>query len=104
MSIRIYQELYRSSWSGWRFVASNDSWCDGRHSPGQPTPQCHPGWTSQRMQAYVWWNCGAAGFYGDSYNYLNKAWGYIYTSSTTYSGFQQKQTGNWNDPGTVRCG
>jgi hypothetical protein len=56
------------------------------------------------MQAYVWWNCGAAGFYLKSYNYLNKAWGYIYTSSTTYSGFHEKQTGNWNDPGTVRCG
>jgi len=105
VTLRVYQELYRSSWSGWRFVASNNSYCDsGNHNSGQPYPQCHPGWALQRMQAYVWWNCGAAGFSGNKYNYLNKAWAYIYQGSTTYSGYHAKQTGNWNDPGTVKCG
>lgn len=105
VTIEVYQELYRSSWSGWRLVGTNRSWCDsGAHSSGQPYPQCHPGWTKPRMQAYVWWNCGAAGFYGSYYNYLNLAWGYIHAGSTTYGGYDERQTDNHSDPGTVPCG
>jgi len=104
VTIEHQQYLYRSSWSGWRFVGYNDSWCDsGTHSAGQPYPQCHPGWTTKRMQAYVWWDCVAAGFYGGWYNYLQEDWSYIRQGSTTYSSYAEKQTGNWNEPGTVQC-
>jgi hypothetical protein len=104
VTIEHQQNLYRSSWSGWRFVGYNDSWCDsGSHSSGQPTPQCHPLWTAPRMQAYVWWNCVAAGFQGGWYNYLMTDDSSIRKSGTTYSASDQKQTGNWNDPGKVQC-
>ncbi len=33
-----------------------------------------------------------------------KVWGYIYSGSTKYGQYAEKQTGNWYDPGTVPCG
>ena len=105
VTINVVQELYRSSYTGWRFVANTSQWCDnGGHTAGQPTPQCHPLWATPRMQGYVWWNCGANGFSGQSYNYLNKAWGYIHAGSTVYGGYEEKQTGPWNANGIVKCG
>jgi hypothetical protein len=106
VSQRITQYLYRSSWNGWRWVAQNDSWCDrgGPHgNAGQPIPKCNWTWTSPHMQAYVWWDCVAAGFKGDKYNYLNKATGYLYDGATTYIGKDDKATGGWADPGVVTC-
>lgn len=104
VNIEHSMNLYRSSWHGWIFVAYNDSWCDaGTHSSGQPYPQCHSLWTAPRMQGYVWWACVNAGHLNDWYNYLVTDDSRIYHYADTYGVHQEKQTGNWNENGTVQC-
>ena len=99
------QSLYRSSWSGWRSVGYNDSFCDsGGHSSGQPIPQCNPDYSTNRTRAWVWWNCVAAGFRDLLYNYRHVDVSYIRSGDTTYSAFATSQTGAWYEDGNVQCG
>ena len=104
VTIEWTQNLYRSSWSGWRFVGQNTSYCDSyTHDAGQPYPQCHPGWDYKRMQAYVWWNCAGAGFQGGYYNYRQTATSYIQQGGNYYYDAANSETGPWYQSGNTLC-
>lgn len=98
------QSLFRSSWSGWRFVARNISYCrSGNHSAGQDPPTCRPG-TWRPMTAWVHWNCVDAGFLGRWYHYRQEDSGEIRSGGVSYFAYDDAQTGPWNQDGTVECG
>jgi hypothetical protein len=103
--IRHYQELFRSSWSGWRYVGENWSVCDaGTANSGQSTPDCRPSSPNPRMRSWVSWNCVGAGFYGGWYNYRQVVSGAMLAQGTWYYAADARQTGSWNETGKVLCG
>lgn len=104
MWIKQNQVLFRSSWSGWRKVATNVSYCNsGKHSSGQDAPTCSPGYYVP-MEAWVHWNCVDAGFRDDLYNYRQEDSGKIRSGGIRYYAFDAAQSGPWNQTGTVKCG
>lgn len=89
---RIELSLYRSSWSGWRWVrttlfkcpeATNGALCYG----------------SGNMRGILSWNCDVTGYY----NYLVVGYIYIDYQGTRYEANVQRQTGPVNQDGTVYC-
>jgi hypothetical protein len=99
------QSLFRSSWRGWMFVASNNSICDRQsYDSGQSPPECNFDRADPRMRAWVRWNCVAAGFRGTLYHYRQVDTNYIYHGGITYSRTLELATGPWFEPGSVRCG
>jgi len=104
MWIKQDQNLYRSSYTGWRFVAENVSYCTSRnHSSGQDAPVCRPG-DYVPMEAWVHWNCVDAGFKNQWYNYRQEDSGEIRSGGVSYFAYDAAQSGDWNANGTVKCG
>jgi hypothetical protein len=104
MWIKHDQNLYRSSWNGWRFVARNILYCNsGSHSSGQDAPACAAGSTLP-MQAWVHWNCVDAGFLNQSYHYRQTDSSEIRSGGISYYMSGSAQTGPWNETGNQKCG
>lgn len=55
------------------------------------------------LQAYVWWDCVAAGFGGSYYNYRMTDMSLISYGGSTYYASAAKETGPWNQTGVVKC-
>jgi hypothetical protein len=92
---RIEMWLYRSSYSGWREVRHLLYKCP----EGYNSPDCYLG---GNMRAVISWKCPSdlTGFY----NYKVEAIAWFTVGGTTYTSVRYgKQTGNWNDPGNVKC-
>lgn len=99
------QYLYRSSWSGWRYVGYNSSVCDaGTALSGQSEPDCYPWGRNPRMKSWVSWDCIGAGFLGGYYHYRQVAGGQMLAQGTWYVDSASRETGPYWQTGTVRCG
>ncbi len=87
----IWQRLYRSSWSGWKLVASKYSQC--------PVAAGAPTCTVTKMTAYVNWDCEA----GTWYNYKVEGDHQLIAFGRTFSGISENLTGQFWQDGTVYC-
>ena len=87
----ITQELYRSSWTGWRLEAYKVSSCPFRI--GAPTCKV------SSMTAYINWDCEA----GTLYHYKVQARHQLTVHGEQYGGYSSAQTGQPKETGTVYC-
>ena len=89
---RMIQILYRSSYLGWVQIAVKYSECP----IGTGNPDCSP----TDMRAYIKWQCFKGVTY---YNYRQVTRHRLIVGDDSYTARTAVQTGDWDEPGTVKC-